>query len=335
MNLHTSYKRRAAMKARISLILVISTFILIPDILAGKIEVNLMENVMLENKTITFRDVSTVTGDDVKLVNRINDIEIGNTPWANSIRTINKDFMKMRLNAANVKVSDVTFTNANIVTVSVESTKVTGLEISQKAKEYLLSVLPVSDRETTVELARQPGDQWIPSKRDKINFNVSLIDSSKDRGKIELIVTASSNGIRYFKIPVHFNVRVFEYVAITKRKIARNQQLTRGNVFMAKRETTKIRGLAFSDRKDLTGKIAAVTILPYTILTENVVEMPPTIKQGSVIKLFIMSSGFRIVTKGLAQQTGYTGEVIKVKNLDSKKMLYGEIIDSNRVQITF
>ncbi len=103
------------MKARISLILVISTFILIPDILAGKIEVNLMDNVILENKTITFRDISTVTGDDVKLVNRINDIEIGNTPWANSIRTINKDYMKMRLNASNVNVSDVTFTNANLV----------------------------------------------------------------------------------------------------------------------------------------------------------------------------------------------------------------------------
>ncbi len=65
------------------------------------------------------------------------------------------------------------------------------------------------------------------------------------------------------------------------------------------------------------------------------VEVPPTIKQGSVVKLLIMSSGFEIVTKGLAQQTGYAGEVIKVKNLDSKKILYGEIIDSNRIQIAF
>ncbi len=333
------------MKARISLILVLSTFILIPDILAGlpvplarqtgKIEINLMGNVILEEKTITFRDISTVTGDDVKLVNRINDIEIGKTPWANSIRRINKDFMKMRLNVSNVNVADVNFTNANSVAVSVESTKITGLEISQRAKEYLLNFLPVTDREATVELTRMPGDQWVPSRRDKINLDISLVDSSKDRGNIELIVSAYSNGMRYFKIPVRFKVRVFEYVAITKRKIARNQQLTRENVFMARRETTKIRGLAFSSRDNLRGKTAVVSILPYTILTEDMVETPPTIKQGSVIKLFITSSGFRIVTKGLAQQTGYTGETIKVKNLDSKKILYGEIIDSGRVQITF
>lgn len=323
------------MKARISLILVLSMFILIPDILAGKVEVSLMDEVILEEKTITFRDVSTITGDDVKLVNKINDIEIGRTPWPNNVRRISKDFMKMRLHSSNVNVSDVNFTNANSVAVSVESTKITGLEISQKAKEYLLSVLPVTDRETTVELARLPGDQWIPSRRDKINFDVSLVDTSKDRGNIELIVSASSNGKRYFKIPVYFKVRVFEYVAIAKRKIARNRQLTKENVFMARRETTKIRGMAFSSRDNLTGKTASVSILPYTILTEDMVETPPTIKQGSVVKLYIKSRGFRIVTKGLAQQTGYTGEVIKVRNLDSKKILYGEIIDSGKVQIIF
>ena len=83
------------MKARISLILVLSTFILIPDILAGKVEVSLMDEVILEEKTITFRDISTVTGDDVRLVNKINEIEIGRTPWPNNVRRINKDFMKI------------------------------------------------------------------------------------------------------------------------------------------------------------------------------------------------------------------------------------------------
>ena len=323
------------MKARVSLILVLSTFILIPNVSASKVEINLMDKVTLDEEVITFSNVSTVTGDDVELVNIINDIEIGNTPAANIARRIDTDFMKMRLKSSNINVSDVTFTNAKSVLVSVESTKISGLEITQKAKEYLSDFLPVDDREATIELVRMPGDQWIPRKRDKINLDVSLVDTSKDRGNIKLIVSASSNGKRFFKIPVSFKVRVFEYVAIAKRKIARNQQLTKGNMFMARRETTKIRGLAFSSREDLIGNVASVPILPYTILTENMVEIPPTMKQGSVVKIIIKSSGFSIVTKGLAQQTGYTGEVIKVKNMDSKKMLYGKIVDSDSVQIIF
>jgi flagella basal body P-ring formation protein FlgA len=328
-------KRSAIMKARIILFFVIGMFILMPNILADKVEINLLDKVTLNEKTVTFSDVATVTGDDVDLVNRINKIEIGNTPWPNSVRKIGVDFMKMRLKLSNVKISDVVFKKAKSVEVSVQSTKITGQEIAQKAKEHLLSILSVADQETTIELIRFPGDQWVPRKRSEVDIDVSLVDSSKDRGNIDLIVSATSNNLPLFKVPVNFKVRVFEYVAISRKRIGRHRNLTRDNIFMDKRETTKIRGIAFSSIENLIGKMTTMAVQPNTILTEGIVEVPPTVKQGSLIKMFIKANGFKIVTKGLAQQTGYTGDVIKVKNLDSKKMLYGKIVDSDKVQIVF
>jgi len=53
------------------------------------------------------------------------------------------------------------------------------------------------------------------------------------------------------------------------------------------------------------------------------------------VKLIVQKSGFKIVTKGLAQQTGYKGEVIRVKNINSKKMLYGTIVDSDSVHVVY
>ena len=241
----------------------------------------------------------------------------------------------MRLKFSNVKISDVVFKNVKSVEVSVESTKITGLEIAQKAKEYLLNTLSVADREATIELIRFPGDQWVPRKRSEVDIDISLVDSSKYRGNIDLIASATSNSIPLFKVPVNFKVRVFEYVAIAKKRIGRHRNLSRENIFMDKRETTKLRGIAFSSMDDLLGKMTIRAVQPNTILTEGIVETPPTVTQGSLIKMFIKADGFKIVTKGLAQQTGYTGEVIKVKNLDSKKTLYGKIIDSDKVQIVF
>jgi flagella basal body P-ring formation protein FlgA len=51
--------------------------------------------------------------------------------------------------------------------------------------------------------------------------------------------------------------------------------------------------------------------------------------------LYIEANNFSIVTKGLAQEAGRTGEVIKIRNLDSKKVLYGKIVGPERVQIIF
>jgi flagella basal body P-ring formation protein FlgA len=193
----------------------------------------------------------------------------------------------------------------------------------------------VSDRETTIELERVPADQWVPRKRDEIVLDVSLVDPNKDRGTVVLIVSASSNIVPFFKTSVIFMVRVFKNIAIAKRRIGRHQRLTREDIFLGKREVTKTRGSIFFSVDDLIGKAAGRTILPNTIITENVVETPTTIQKGNVVKLFIEANNFSIVTKGLAQEAGRTGDVIKVKNLNSKKVLYGKIIDPEKVQIIF
>ncbi len=302
---------------------------------ANQVEINMKDRVTLKEQTITIGDISTVIGGNVELVKKISDIKVGRTPWANNFRKINVDFLKMRLRNSSISLSDIIFNGARAVTISVETTKITGVEIAQKAREYLLSVLPVMDRETTVELGRMPADQWVPRKRDEIVLDVSLVDSNKDRGNIELIVTARSNTTPLFKVSVIFKVRVFEDVVIAKRKIGRRQRLTREDIFLGKREISKIHNLSFSSVDDLTGKVAVRTILSNAIITENIVEIPPTVQKGSVVKLYIEANNFSIVTKGLAQEAGRTGEVIRVRNLDSKKVLYGKIVGPERVQIIF
>ena len=320
---------------RMTLFSLLMMLTFLPNVLAGKIEISLKDKVILEEDEITIKDISTVTGDDAGLVNEVDSIVLGNAPGANSTRRINKSFITMRLKSANINVSDITFTDAKSSLVSVESTKIKGFEIAQKAKEYLLDFLPMDDRETTVELGRIPANQWVPKRRDKIDLNITLIDTSKDRGKIELVVSASSEGKRFFKVPVYFNVRVFEFVAIAKRKMRRMQQITRENIYIARRDTTRMRGVAFSSIDDLKGMTTTAPVLANTILTDHMVEIPPTISQGSLVKLIVQKSGFKIVTKGLAQQTGYKGEVIRVKNINSKKMLYGTIVDSDSVHVVY
>jgi flagella basal body P-ring formation protein FlgA len=310
-------------------------FLCIYAVSANQVGINIKDEIILKEKTITISDVSTVTGGNVELAKKVSNIEIGRTPWPNNFRKISVDFLKMRLRNSNINLSDIIFNGARAVKVSVEATKITGTEIAQIAREYLLSVLPVMDRETTVELGRMPADQWVPRKRDEIVLDVSLVDSNKDRGNIELIVSARSNITPFFKVSVIFKVRVFENVVIAKRKIGRHQRLTGEDIFLGKREITRIHDLSFSSVDDLTGKVAVRTIRPNAIITENIVETPQTIQKGSVVKLYIEANNFSIVTKGLAQEAGRIGEVIKIKNLDSKKVIYGKIMDPERVQIIF
>ncbi len=92
------------MKTRMTLLLsLLIVFAFLPNVIADKIEISLKDRVVLENDEITIKDISTVTGDDANLVNRIEGIAIGNAPGANIERRINLGFIIMRLNSANVE----------------------------------------------------------------------------------------------------------------------------------------------------------------------------------------------------------------------------------------
>jgi flagella basal body P-ring formation protein FlgA len=117
--------------------------------------------------------------------------------------------------------------------------------------------------------------------------------------------------------------------------LRRKQPITRENLIIARRDTTRVRGMAFSSIDELKGMMTISSVQANTILTDYMVEIPPTVKQGSLVKLIVQKSGFKIVTKGLAQQTGYKGDVIKVKNMNSKKMLYGQIVNSDSVNVVY
>ncbi len=327
--------RSEALKCKICGYVILLFCLVIGAAQASQIEIDMINKVTLKEKVVTIRDISQVTGDDDDLISQIYEIEVGRTPWPNNRRRIDRDFLKMRLVSSGISLSDIVFEGAKMAVVSVESTKISETEIAQKAKEHLIFSMQSLNREITIELRNSPGDQWVAKSRDEVYLEASLADTNKVRGNVVVMVTAYSEGIPLFKIPVHFRVRVFEYIAITKRKIDRHKVLTEENVFLARRETTRIQGAIYSNIDDLKEKVTSRSVLPFTIITEEIVETPPTIRKGDIVKLYIKTATFKIVTKGLAEENGVTGDIIKVKNFDTRKVLHGKIVDGANVQIIF
>ncbi len=57
------------------------------------------------------------------------------------------------------------------------------------------------------------------------------------------------------------------------------------------------------------------------------------VRKGAIIKLVYNKGGILLTTKAEAQEDGTIGQTISVRNLQSKKIIYAKIIDSNTVEI--
>lgn len=302
---------------------------------AELINIDIKEQITLPEKQIVLGDVAVVACQNNALAKQISNIKMGQTPWPGNTLRIGKDIISMRLAAEGVGLSNVTFSGAEAVSVSVESIKLTGQEIAEKAKEYLIPRLPWDDEDVLVELERLPADMIVPKGQNNVRLEISDTDVNKDRGAIQLLASVIVDDKVFSKFRVFFRVHIFENVVVTRKSLGRMETLKEGDIFLKRTETTNLAGITFNKVEDLIEKRTLRPIRPYSVITFDMVETPPAVRKGDVIKLFIKKENFMVVTKGISKEDGKKGEVIRVKNFETHKELYGKIIDSETVAIAF
>jgi len=328
-------KERLIMKLNILIFLPVVIFSIIHTAVGEKINIEIRDKVTLPEKQMVLGDIAYVSCNNPSLLERINNIFIGNTPWPGNVRKIEKDVINARLMDEGIDFKGITYGSTTSSLITVESIAITGEEIIRKAKEYLLSKLSRPESEIIIESDRPPMDKLLPANGGDIRWEISQIDANKDRGNVQLVVRISIDEKQYLKIPVFFTIRTYEDIAVPNKKIDRHDILAMDDLVIKRMETTKLAGLTFDNAEELAGKRAIRSIQPNIPITAEMIDNPPLIKKGDFIKVSVQSGNLHIVTKGVAKEDGYVGKVIRIKNTDSNKELYGKVEDSTTVKIIF
>ncbi len=303
------------------------------NVYGGKITIELQDRVVLPEKQMVVGDVAYVSCSDPVLLEKVNNVLIGNTPCVGNVRRIETSIIAARLMDEGINLSDVTYGSATATVVSVKSTTVRGEEMVKKAKEYLAEKIPSYGNEIIIESDRVPADKILPASEEDVRLDVAPVEGNRDRGNVQVFVRIIIKDKQYLKIPVFFNVRVYENVVASSRKIGRGEILTEADLVVESIETTKLAASTFSSVDELVGKRITRLIQPYTPITPELINNPPLIKRGECIKLLLQSGNLIIVAKGVAKEDGHLGKIIKVKNIDSKKEIQGKVEDASTVKV--
>jgi len=328
-------KERLIMKLNILIFLPVIIFSVIHTAVGEKIRIEIKDKVTLPEKQMVLGDIACVSCNNPSLLERINNISIGNTPWPGNVRRIERDTLNARFMDEGIDFKEIAYGSSTSSLISVESITIPGEEIVRKAKEYLLSKLSRPESEIIIESDRTPMDKLIPANGGDIQWEISQIDANKERGNVQLIVRIYINEKQYLKMPVFLTVRTYEDIITSNKKINRHDILAMDDLVIKRMETTKLTEVTFDTREGLLGKRAMRPILPNIPITAEMVDNPPLIKKGDFIRVSVQSGNLHILTKGVAKEDGYAGKVIKIKNIDSNKELYGKVEDSTTVKIIF
>ena len=85
--------------------------------------------------------------------------------------------------------------------------------------------------------------------------------------------------------------------------------------------------------QELDGKVASRTLLPGRYIPANRCASPGWSKQGASVQMIFVAGGLTISAAAITLQPGAAGDVVKVRNVDSGKVLSGTVMADGSIRV--
>ena len=175
--------------------------------------------------------------------------------------------------------------------------------------------------EVTLEIAGKP------------QIRVRRASSRPLRGPTVLRVGIDVDGRTQRTMSVTADIRYMRPVLVASYMLRRGEVLEEAMVEIAERDITTLRNGYFTELAMLQDMQTRRSLAEGAVLTRNHIAPIPVVRRGAAVDLVARTTRFSATALGEAMQDGGVGERIRVKNSDSGKILYGQILDAYTIQI--
>lgn len=165
------------------------------------------------------------------------------------------------------------------------------------------------------------------------DLTIEPMTRSKPRGLLSFEVTLLKNGTKVKREQIRVKISHFDNVLIATERLGRHKKLNSDNTQIKRMEITSLTSRPLTSDQSLFDLWTKRDIRKDQILSSNSVETIPTILSGQGVSILYRSSALEISLSGIAMESGYTGEKIRIKNDRSKKILTCTVLDGETVEI--
>jgi flagella basal body P-ring formation protein FlgA len=172
-------------------------------------------------------------------------------------------------------------------------------------------------------------------KGEKITYQVQGSPNDDFIGNGSYTIKFFDDGCLLRELTVRVNIEVLWDFVVSTRSLSRDARIGREDVKIASRWISRIPPNAVADPDEAAGRRLSMSIRPQTELMRNMLIKDPVIKKGKMVRVMLDEGSLSIQTIGLSEQDGTVGDIIKVRNVSSKKTIYARVIADSVVQVIF
>jgi flagella basal body P-ring formation protein FlgA len=292
------------------------------------VRIHLPREAVVSGTNLSLGAVAVVVGDDPALQKAVQNLAMGRAPWARETIVLTRPMVLSRLASCGLTPAQVTLSGAEQVCVRRKERLFPGEEVAQAAEKFLKS-LPGTGAGKW-RMRKKPAELSVPGGVD-VQLQARLTGTpAGDSITVRVVATDGKEDLAAEDVTFQRAYTVRQAVAV--KDIPAGEALTAENTRIEEVDVDRPPTGAWLPAP-MT--IAASRIPRGTVIRPALVDQPKAevlVRRNQTIVMRITGEGFSVSALAEALQDGRQGEYIKVRNVDSKRIVIGKVMPDGTVQ---
>jgi flagella basal body P-ring formation protein FlgA len=300
---------------------------------SGAAVVRFLEKAEVDTDTVRLGDIAEIQGEEQELIENLRAVVVGKAPLPGRSCEIKQDHIKIRLKQRDFDLSQIVFLEAKKIEVSRSFLEIPHEDLEKIVVDYIYGHAPWNPNNMDVTNIRVRDTVILP--KGQVTYAITPLKHDDFLGTTMVPIVFKVGGTVKKKVWGSAEVALFGEVVVTQKPLGRYQLITEDDVCLKRVDVAKMPSNAITELGEVLGKRAKRAINAQVTLNTNLIELPPLVKRGDIVKILARSEVLTVTTIGEIKEKGHRGEQVRVENLGSKREIYARVLDSHTVTVDF
>lgn len=284
------------------------------------------------NATVSVRAASTVTGPGLTLgdiaeiggaqaerVSYLKQLRLGEAPTPGATIFLTPQLLETRLLETRADFSAISWSVPINFKISTSSQRIAGKTLADLAQ----GLVNQTAQGAIVRLIETPADLAAPLG--KIELTPSVVGAVRYNGLTTVQIAVRAGGDIFTRVPVQFEVKRFLEVVVAAENLNAGEILSDRSVRLETMDVGRMQPGYLTETLKVIGMQLRQAMTQGSILHERALVRPILVKQGEMVRIAARIGEIEVSASGLALSAGAAGDLIKVQNLTTKRLMTGRV----------
>jgi len=206
-----------------------------------------------------------------------------------------------------------------------------GANVHEAVREYIEANMPWPQGTVRVDFISPEPD--IPARGKDMTLRIESAGNADFIGDAAFLVRMSADGKFIRTETIRTRIEVMRDIVVAARTIRSGTILTGQDIRLVKKWVRRNMPDTLSSLEDAIGKRITAPAGPGMELSAARLKDAPLVRKGKMVRVQFDNGSLRITTVGIPEEDGTAGNMVRIRNVTSNKVIYARVLGDSLVGV--